>query len=194
MLTGFRVRSQTLAGLGIQLDEADVAEVGAVGQPERTVGRIAKHARIDGVAVLDAVGPDHRPRRPPTCSPANPGRASCRPAARSRPWAACRAPNSRRNTCRPNGSRPAPRCCCRRARSRPRRDVRRGVPASTCRRAATSSRHRTPRWADRCPCRSCRTSRRAARRWMGRACADLHPGQTLAGRAPGWLSREGGVS
>ena len=60
MLTGLVSGSQAFAGLGIELDEADVAEVGAVGQPERTVGRIAKHTRIDGVAVLHAVGPDHR--------------------------------------------------------------------------------------------------------------------------------------
>ena len=61
MLTGLSVGMQTFAGLRIQLDEADVAEVRPVGEPQRAVRRIAKHARVDGVAVLDAVGPDHRP-------------------------------------------------------------------------------------------------------------------------------------
>ena len=51
---------EPFAGLRIQLDESDVAEVRAVGEPERSVGGIAKHARVDGVAVLDAIGPDDR--------------------------------------------------------------------------------------------------------------------------------------
>jgi hypothetical protein len=40
---------------GIELDEADVAEVGAVDQPQPAVARIEEHTRIDRVAVLDAV-------------------------------------------------------------------------------------------------------------------------------------------
>ena len=50
-----------LPGLRVQLDEADVAEVRPVGEPQRSVRRIAEHARIDRVAVFDAVGPDDRP-------------------------------------------------------------------------------------------------------------------------------------
>ena len=37
-------------------------------------------------------------------------------------------------------------------------------------------------------------AREVARWWMDRACADLHPGQVLAGRAPGWLWPGGGAS
>ena len=51
---------QTLPGLRIQLDEADVAEVGTVREPERPGRGIEKHARVDGIAVLDAIGPDDR--------------------------------------------------------------------------------------------------------------------------------------
>ncbi len=51
---------QTFPGLRIQLDEADVAEVGTVREPERTGRGIEKHARVDGIAVLDAIGPDDR--------------------------------------------------------------------------------------------------------------------------------------
>jgi hypothetical protein len=40
---------------GIELDEADVAEVGAVDQPEPAVVGIEEHARIDRIAVLDAI-------------------------------------------------------------------------------------------------------------------------------------------
>ncbi len=60
MLAGFRSGYRALPGLRIQFDEADVTEVRAVGEPERPVGRIAKHAWVDRVAVLDAVGPDDR--------------------------------------------------------------------------------------------------------------------------------------
>ena len=60
MLTGFALGMEALAGLRIQLDEPDVAEVRPVGEPERAVGRIAKHAGIDRVAVFDAVRPDDR--------------------------------------------------------------------------------------------------------------------------------------
>ena len=60
MLSGLASGMQTLARLRIQFDETDVAEVRAIGQPHRAVGRIAHHARIDRVAVLDAVGPDDR--------------------------------------------------------------------------------------------------------------------------------------
>ena len=51
---------QPFPGLWIQLDEADVAEIQAVGEPHRAVRRIAHHAGIDRVAVLDAVRPDDR--------------------------------------------------------------------------------------------------------------------------------------
>src|SRR4249919_3995824 len=51
---------EPFAGPRIQLDESDVAEVRAVCEPERPVGGIAKHARVDGVAVLDAIGPYDR--------------------------------------------------------------------------------------------------------------------------------------
>ena len=44
----------------IELDQADVPEVRAVGEPQRPVGGVVKDARVDGVTVLDAVGPDHR--------------------------------------------------------------------------------------------------------------------------------------
>ena len=54
------LRIQTFPGLRIQLDEADVAEVGTVCEPERTGRGIEKHARVDGIAVLDAIGPDDR--------------------------------------------------------------------------------------------------------------------------------------
>ena len=107
---------QPLAGLRVQFDQTDVAEVGTVGEPERAVRRVAKHAGIDGVAVLDAVGPHHRSSRPPTCNQATPDRASCRPGDRSPTSAACRARNSRESTCRRGGSGRAPTCCCRRAR------------------------------------------------------------------------------
>ena len=50
----------TLSGLRIELDESNVAKVRPVGEPERAVRRITKHARVDGIAVLDAIGPDHR--------------------------------------------------------------------------------------------------------------------------------------
>ena len=60
MLIGFLLRILPLASFRIQLDEPDVAEVGAVGEPERSVRGIAEHARIDRVAVLDAIRPDHR--------------------------------------------------------------------------------------------------------------------------------------
>ena len=59
MLTGGCSDEAALAGLRIEFDQADVAEVGAVGQPQPAVG-IEQHAGIDGVAVLDAVGPHHR--------------------------------------------------------------------------------------------------------------------------------------
>jgi hypothetical protein len=49
---------QPLPCLRIQLDEANVAEVGAVSEPERTSRRIEKHPRVDGIAVLDAIRPD----------------------------------------------------------------------------------------------------------------------------------------
>ena len=52
-----RIPSQ--AALRVELDEPDVAEVRAVGEPQRSVRRIAEDAGIDRVAVLDAVGPDH---------------------------------------------------------------------------------------------------------------------------------------
>ncbi len=48
---------QAFAGLRIQFDETDIPEVRTVGEPERPVGGIEQDARIDGVAVLDAVGP-----------------------------------------------------------------------------------------------------------------------------------------
>ena len=59
-LTGLPIGIQPLAGLRVQFDETDVAEVGTVGEPQRSVRRVAKHAGIDRVAVLDAVGPHHR--------------------------------------------------------------------------------------------------------------------------------------
>ena len=61
-LTGLPIGIQPLAGLRVQFDETDVAEVGTVGEPQRAVRRVAKHAGIDRVAVLDAVGPHHRSR------------------------------------------------------------------------------------------------------------------------------------
>ena len=53
---GLVVGVEPLARLGIELDQPDVAEIGAVGQPQPAVGGIQKDARIDGIAVLDAVG------------------------------------------------------------------------------------------------------------------------------------------
>ena len=54
------IRVEALAGPRIQFDETDVAEVGTVGEPEPAVGGVVEHARVDGVAVFDAVGPDDR--------------------------------------------------------------------------------------------------------------------------------------
>ena len=54
-IAGRVVRVFARARLGIELDEADVAEVGAVDQPQSAVARIEEHAGIDRIAVLDAV-------------------------------------------------------------------------------------------------------------------------------------------
>ena len=61
-LTGSPIGIEAFARLRIQFDETDVAEVGTVGEPQRAVRRIAEHAGIDRVAVLDTVGPDDRSR------------------------------------------------------------------------------------------------------------------------------------
>ena len=92
MLTGFAFGMQPLPGFRIQFDEPDVAEVRPVGEPERSVGRIAKHARIDRVAIFDAVGPDDRPAVLPLVVRRRWDRASFRSAGRSPPWAGYRAP------------------------------------------------------------------------------------------------------
>ena len=44
-----------LAGLGIELHEADIAKIRAVGQPQLAVGGVQENGRIDRIAVLDAV-------------------------------------------------------------------------------------------------------------------------------------------
>ena len=54
-IAGRVVRVFARARPGIELDEADVAEVGAVDQPQSAVVGIEKHTRIDRIAVLDAV-------------------------------------------------------------------------------------------------------------------------------------------
>ena len=46
---------EALARLGIEFDQPDVTEIRAVDQPEPAVGGIQKDARIDGIAVFDAV-------------------------------------------------------------------------------------------------------------------------------------------
>ena len=102
MLTGLRSGYSRLPVFGFELDEADVAEVRAVGQPERSV-RWDRERRPDRSRCCPRRHPTRRPgRRPPTCSPANRDRASCRRAGRSRPSAACPARSSRRSTCRPS--------------------------------------------------------------------------------------------
>ena len=52
---GLVVGVEALAGLGIEFDQPDVAEIRAVDQPQPAVGGIQKDARIDGIAVFDAV-------------------------------------------------------------------------------------------------------------------------------------------
>ena len=54
------VRVTALSGLGIQLDQPDVTEVGPIREPQPPVGG-EQHARINGIAVFDAIGPDDRP-------------------------------------------------------------------------------------------------------------------------------------
>ena len=101
MLTGLRSGCSRLPVFGFELDEADVAEVGTVSEPQRPVRGIAKHARVDGIAVLDAVGPHDRAAVLPFVVRARRDRASCRPAGRSRTSAACRAPSSRGSSLSP---------------------------------------------------------------------------------------------
>ena len=55
-IAGLVVGVAALARLGIEFDQPDVAEIGAVDQPQPAVVGIEKDARIDGVAVFDAVG------------------------------------------------------------------------------------------------------------------------------------------
>ena len=54
-VAGLVVGVEALAGLGIEFHQPDVAEIGAVDQPQPAIGGIEKDARIDGVAVFDAV-------------------------------------------------------------------------------------------------------------------------------------------
>ena len=49
------VAGDAMAGLGIELDDPDEAEVSPVGDPEPASGGIEQERGIDGVAVLDAV-------------------------------------------------------------------------------------------------------------------------------------------
>jgi hypothetical protein len=56
----FRLRMQSLAGLRIEFDESDVAEIGPVGEPQPAADRIAQYTGIDRIAVLDAIRPDDR--------------------------------------------------------------------------------------------------------------------------------------
>ena len=51
----FVIRVFALTGLGIELDQPDVAEIRAIDQPQPAVGGIQKDARVDGIAVFDAV-------------------------------------------------------------------------------------------------------------------------------------------
>ena len=50
------VAGDAFSRFGIELDEPDEAEVGSVGEPQPAIGGIEKERRIDGIAVLDAVG------------------------------------------------------------------------------------------------------------------------------------------
>ena len=54
-VAGLVVGVEALARLGIELDQPDVAEIGAVDQPQPAVVGIQKDARVDGIAVFDAV-------------------------------------------------------------------------------------------------------------------------------------------
>jgi len=49
------LRMQALPGFRVQFHQADVSEVGTVGQPQSAIGRVQKDTRIDGVRVFDAV-------------------------------------------------------------------------------------------------------------------------------------------
>ena len=61
---------QPLAGLRIELDQPDIAEVRAVGEPERSVGGSRKTP--GSIALLSSRRRTRRTGRdPPTCSPAN---------------------------------------------------------------------------------------------------------------------------
>ncbi len=53
---GLVARVETRAGLGIELDQPDVAKIGAIDQPELAVGGVQKDPGIDGIAELDAIG------------------------------------------------------------------------------------------------------------------------------------------
>ena len=53
---GLVVRVDAFTGLGVELDQPDVAEIGTVDQPQLPVGGIQKEPRIDGIAELDPIG------------------------------------------------------------------------------------------------------------------------------------------
>ena len=49
------VAADTIARLGVDLDEADGAEVGAVADPHTTSGGVEQHAWVDGVLIFHTV-------------------------------------------------------------------------------------------------------------------------------------------
>ena len=50
------VAGDAFSRFGIELDDADEAEIGSVGEPQPARGGIEQESGIDGIAVLDAVG------------------------------------------------------------------------------------------------------------------------------------------
>ena len=55
----FYVALDALTSLGVKLDETDITEVGTIGSPQTTSGRIQQQTGVDGVAVLHTVGRSH---------------------------------------------------------------------------------------------------------------------------------------
>src|ERR1017187_9890333 len=55
-VAGLIVRVDALARLGIKFHQPNVAEIGAVGQPQPAACRIQKYTWIDGIGVFHAIG------------------------------------------------------------------------------------------------------------------------------------------
>ena len=53
------VALDAFASLGVELDEADIAEIGAIGSPQTTGSRIEQQTGVNGIAVLHTIGRSH---------------------------------------------------------------------------------------------------------------------------------------